>query len=90
MGGDIAMHAALRYPEAVAGLVLVAPGGLTQRLKNGPTQLGAWLAAQLPDPVLFGLGRFAGRFSNSYLFRMVHNPSAISPGDPGRVRSRGP
>ena len=50
MGGDIAMHVALRHPEAVAGLVLVAPGGLTERLKNGPTQLVAWLAAQLPDP----------------------------------------
>ena len=65
MGGDVAMHVALRHPEAVAGLVLVAPGGLTERLKNAPTQLAAWLAAQLPDPVLYGLGRFAGRFSDS-------------------------
>jgi len=78
MGGDIAMHVALRHPEAVAGLVLVAPGGLTERLKNGPAQFSAWLAAQLPDPVLFGVGRFAGRFSDSYLSRMVHDPSTIS------------
>ncbi|HEY5786819.1 MAG TPA: alpha/beta hydrolase [Microlunatus sp.] len=77
MGGDIALHVALRHPEAVAGLVLVAPGGLTGRLKNAPTQLGAWLAAQLPDPVLYGLGRFAGRFSDSYLSRMVHDPATV-------------
>ena len=77
MGGDIAMHVALRHPEIVAGLVLVAPGGLTGRLKNGPTQFGAWLAAQLPDPVLYGLGRFAGRFSHSYLSRMVHDPATL-------------
>ena len=43
-----------------------------------PAQFSAWLAAQLPDPVLFGLGRFAGRFSDSYLSRMVHDPSTIS------------
>lgn len=79
MGGDIAMHVALRHPEAVAGLVLVAPGGLTGRLKNAPTQLAAWLAAQLPDRVLYGLGRFAGRFSDSYLSRMVHDPTTIDP-----------
>ena len=77
MGGDIAMHVALRHPEAVAGLVLVAPGGLTGRLKNAPTQLAAWLAAQLPDRVLYGLGRFAGRFTDTYLSRMVHDPTAI-------------
>ena len=77
MGGDVAMHVALRHPEAVAGLVLVAPGGLTERLKNRPTQLVAWLAAQLPDRMLYGVGRFAGRFSNSYLSRMVHDPATV-------------
>lgn len=77
MGGDIAMHVALRHPAAVAGLVLVAPGGLAAQLKNAPTQLAAWLAAQLPDPLLFGLARFAGRFSAAYLQRMVADPSTI-------------
>ncbi|HEY5978159.1 MAG TPA: alpha/beta hydrolase [Microlunatus sp.] len=80
MGGDVALHVALRHPEAVAGLVLVAPGGLTERLKNTPTQLAAWLAAQLPDGVLYGLGRFAGRFTDTYLSRMVHDPTAIGAG----------
>lgn len=77
MGGDIALRVALRHPEAVAGLILVAPGGLTPRLRNAPTQLAAWLAARLPDPVLFGLGRFAGRFTDSYLSRMVHDPASV-------------
>ncbi len=77
MGGDIALRVALRHPEMVAGLVLAAPGGLTARLRNAPTQLIAWLAAQLPDPVLFGLGRLAGRFTDSYLRRMVHDPATL-------------
>jgi pimeloyl-ACP methyl ester carboxylesterase len=77
MGGDIALRVALRHPDAVAGLVLVAPGGLTARLQNAPTQLAAWLAGQLPDRVLFGLGRLAGRFTDSYLSRMVHDPTTV-------------
>src|SRR6478735_5868781 len=77
MGGAIAVHVALRHPDVVAALVLVAPGGLTERLKSAPTQLAAWLAAQLPDRVLYGLGHFAGRFSDSYLNRMVHDPTVI-------------
>lgn len=77
MGGDIALRVALRHPEAVAGLVLVAPGGLTARLPNAASQLAAWLAAQLPDRVLFGLGRLAGRFTDTYLSRMVHDPTSV-------------
>ena len=77
MGGDIALHVALRHPETVAGLVLVAPGGLTERLKNGPTQFAAWLAARLPDRALYGLARFAGRFTDQYLNRMVVDPATI-------------
>lgn len=77
MGGDVALHVALRHPETVAGLVLVAPGGLTDRLPTATTQFGAWLAAQLPDPILFGLGRLAGRFTDRYLARMVHDPDTV-------------
>lgn len=79
MGGDIALHVALRHPEAVAGLVLVAPGGLSERLRNRRAQFGAWLAAQLPDRVLFSLGRHAGRSADHYLQRMVHDPTTIEP-----------
>ncbi|HEU5486237.1 MAG TPA: alpha/beta hydrolase [Microlunatus sp.] len=77
MGGDIALHVALRHAEGVAGLILVAPGGLAERLRNRRMQFGAWLAAQLPDPVLFGAGRLAGRFTDSYLRRLVHDPSTV-------------
>lgn len=77
MGGDIALRVALRHPEAVAGLVLVASGGLAARLPNAASQLAAWLAAQLPDRVLFTLGRLAGRFTDSYLSRMVHDPASV-------------
>ena len=77
MGGDIAMHVALRHAVAVAGLVLIAPGGLTERLKSRRAQLGAWLAAQLPDPILYGLSRRAGGFTDSYLRRIVYDPSTI-------------
>jgi pimeloyl-ACP methyl ester carboxylesterase len=79
MGGDIALHVALRHSEDVAGLVLVAPGGLAERLKNGPTQFAAWMAAQLPDRALYGLGRIAGRFTDRYLTRMVTDPTTIDP-----------
>jgi len=77
MGGDIALHVAMRHPDVVAGLVLVAPGGLTARLRNGATQFVAWLASRLPDPILYGLGRLAGRFGASYLSRMVHDPTTV-------------
>lgn len=79
MGGDIALHVALRHSETVAGLVLVAPGGLTERLQSAPAQFAAWLAAQLPDRALFAAGRFAGRFTDSYLTKLVHDPASIPP-----------
>lgn len=77
MGGDIAMHVALRHAVAVAGLILVAPGGLAERLRSRTAQFGAWLAAQLPDPILYGLSRRAARFTDSYLERMVYDPSTV-------------
>ena len=77
MGGDIAMHVALRHAVAVAGLILIAPGGLAERLKSQTAQFGAWLAAQLPDPILYGLSRRTARFVDSYLDRMVYDRSTI-------------
>ncbi|MFT4166614.1 MAG: alpha/beta hydrolase [Microlunatus sp.] len=77
MGGDIAMHVALRHGVAVAGLVLIAPSGLAERLRSRRTQFGAWLTARLPDPIRYGLSRRAARFTDSYLERMVYDPSTV-------------
>lgn len=81
MGGDVAVNLALGHPGSVAGLVLVAPGGLVPRLRGPVTQLAAWLAAQLPDPVLLPAARFANRFAGSAVRAMVHDPATL----PGRV-----
>lgn len=77
MGGDVALHVALRHPELVAGLALVAPGGLVGVLRNPPTQFAAWLAARLPDPVLERLARLANRHVDAALRGMVHDPSSL-------------
>ena len=62
MGGDVALNVALRHPARVAGLVLVAPGGLVACLGNPAAQAAAWAASRLPDGVLLPLGRLANRF----------------------------
>ena len=77
MGGDIAMHVALRHAVAVAGLILIAPGGLAERLRSRTAQFGAWLATQLPDSIMFGLSRRSARFTDTYLDRMVYDPGTI-------------
>ncbi|MBA8794808.1 pimeloyl-ACP methyl ester carboxylesterase [Friedmanniella endophytica] len=79
MGGDVALHLALRHPGAVAGLVLVAAGGLTERIGSPAVQRAAWVAAQLPDPVLFGLSRVAGRFADVALGRVVRDRRRVPP-----------
>lgn len=77
MGGDVALHLALRRPDLVEALVLVAPGGLTPLLGNRALQLSSWLAAQLPDPVLVPLAGVANRFARSAIRRMVRNPDGL-------------
>lgn len=77
MGGDVALQLALRRPDLVEALVLVAPGGLTPLLGNRALQFSSWLAAQLPDPVLVPLARIANRFARSALRRMVRNPEGL-------------
>lgn len=77
MGGEVAMELALRDPGRVAGLVLIAPGGLVPLFRNHPTQLAAWLAAQLPDVVLLPLARAANRFVEQALRAMVVDVAAL-------------
>ncbi len=42
MGGDVAMNVALRHPGFVAGLVLIAPGGLAERVGGPVTHYFTW------------------------------------------------
>ena len=79
MGGDVVLNVGLRHPGRVAGLVLVAPGGLVERFRNAASQRAAWLAARLPDRVLLPLLRWANRFTGTALRAMVHDPATVAP-----------
>jgi pimeloyl-ACP methyl ester carboxylesterase len=77
MGGDVALNLALRYPDLVVALVLIAPGGLTPRFRNRFLQLSAWLAAQLPDWLLIPLGQLANRHIDLAIRAVVKDPVTI-------------
>jgi pimeloyl-ACP methyl ester carboxylesterase len=77
MGGDVVLNVALRHPGAVAGLVLVAPGGLVERAGSRVLHPLTWLVSRLPDPVLRPLIRFANRFTGAALRVLVHDPAAV-------------
>jgi pimeloyl-ACP methyl ester carboxylesterase len=79
MGGDVALNLALDHPEDVAALVLISPGGLVPVLRNHIVQFAAWAVAQLPDPLLFPLARFANRFVDQALAAIVNEPSSLPP-----------
>lgn len=77
MGGDVALNVALRHPTFVAGLVLIAPGGLAERVGGRVTHRLAWASARLPDALLLPLARFANRFTRSALRAIVHDPATL-------------
>ncbi len=77
MGGDVALNLALDRPDLVAGLVLIAPGGLTPRIRDARTQYWIWLAAQTPDWLLLPLARVANRFVGAVLRSLVKDPSVL-------------
>lgn len=77
MGGDVALNLALRHPDLVEALVLIAPGGLIPVLRNRAIQLSAWLAAQLPDMLLVPLARVANRYVKTVIRAMVKDPDIL-------------
>jgi pimeloyl-ACP methyl ester carboxylesterase len=80
MGGDVAMNLALRHPGLVAGLVLIAPGGLMERVGNRKlTHRAAWWSARLPDALLFPAAALANRFVGLALRAVVHDVSTMPP-----------
>jgi len=80
MGGDVALNLALRHPQRLRGLVLIAPGGLAARVGGPVTHTLAWLAAQAPDWLLFPMARLANRFVKTALRAMVKDPASLPPG----------
>lgn len=83
MGGDVALNFALHYPEKLAGLVLIGPGGLAPRvggfLLHTLSWLLSWLLAKLPDWLLHPLMRFGARFAESAQKMAVHDPASLAP-----------
>lgn len=77
MGGDVALNVALDHSGSVAGLVLIAPGGIIPVLRNPVTHYFAWLAAQLPDWLLTPMARLANRFVDRALRAMVKDPATL-------------
>lgn len=79
MGGDVVLQVALRHPGAVAGLVLVAPGGLAAHAGHRVLHPLAWLAGRLPDAVLLPALRLANRFTGVAVRAMVYDPASVPP-----------
>ncbi len=77
MGGDVALNLALRHPDLVVALVLIAPGGLTPVFRNRFLQLLTWLAAQLPDRLLMPLAQLANRHIDLAIRAVVKDPATI-------------
>lgn len=79
MGGDVAMNVALRHPRFTSALVLIAPGGLAERVGGPVTHYFSWIGAQLPDWILLPLARIANRFTRAVLNAIVADPATLPP-----------
>lgn len=79
MGGDVALNLAIRHPQLVEALVLVAPGGLVPVFRNRAAQFVAWSAAQLPDVLLIPLTGLASHFVEAAIKGVVKDPDSLPP-----------
>lgn len=77
MGGDVALNIGLLHPERVEALILIAPGGLTPIIRGRATQFASWVAAQVPDSVLFGLSRLMMTQTERMLRGAVHSSNEL-------------
>lgn len=79
MGGDVALNLALRHPQLVTALVVIAPGGLVRIFRNRFIQLVTWAGTKLPDRLVIPLARVANRYVDAAIRRMVKDPSGLPP-----------
>ena len=79
MGGDVVLNLALRRPDLIEGLVLIAPGGLVERVGNRFTHKASWWSARLPDALLVPMATLANRFVGAALRAVVHDVSTMPP-----------
>lgn len=79
MGGDVTLNLAIDHPRLVAGLVLIAPGGLVPIFRNRTAHYLAWVAARSPDWLMLPASRLANRFVGTAIRAVVQYPATLPP-----------
>ncbi len=79
MGGDVGLNLALRHPDLVSALILIAPGGLAPVFRNRLAQFAAYAVGRLPDALLLPLARLANRYVDVALRSIVSHPDRLPP-----------
>jgi len=87
LGGGIALRTALDAPGRVAGLVLLAPYGVSPRLPGGKSGYLAACASRAAAATQAAL-RHSDRLLRSSLRALLHHPGAVSDDPAGQVRAR--
>ncbi|RNL87044.1 alpha/beta fold hydrolase [Halostreptopolyspora alba] len=77
MGGEAALNLALRHPESVRALVLVAPGGLVPRIGNRVAHTATWLVTRLPEQLLVPVASLGDRFVDIALKAVTNDVSTL-------------